>query len=132
MGLRDRLRIGRIRQGLELPRAIKTLVDTEKTARESVKGLTLIATKCPDITNLTEIKTCIRIMGLLGNPKIPQHVISSKTKEGMCQVIAKLKRAGETSDSIAKFYWDIPEFCQLWGKLGYSEEDWIELASISG
>lgn len=130
MGLRDRLRIERIKQGLELPRSIKALVEVEKVANERARNATLVRTKCQDITNFTEIKTCVRIMGMLSNPQMPSNVVAEKTKEGMHQVVAKLKKAGETSDTIYKFYWDIPEFRQLWEKLGLAEEDWLEMAEF--
>ncbi len=63
-------------------------------------------------------------MGLLNQPRMPQHIIREKTKEGMYKVITKLEKAGETKESIFKFYWDIAEFRTLWNAMGYSENDW--------
>ncbi len=128
MGLRDRLRIERIKQGLELPISMKCLQDNvaveERTEDEQAKSRQIVITKCPDITSLTEIKTCNRIMRFLSMPKVPHHVVAEKTKEGMYKVIAKLEKAGETKETIFSFYWAIPEFQKLWIKLGYSETDW--------
>jgi len=132
MGLRNRLRIERIKQGLEVPRSLRRLQDKvtrdEKADEVRLKNKAIITTKCPDITNLTEIKTCNQIMRFLGMPKVPKHIVAEKLKEGMRIAIAKLLKAGETKDSILKFYWDIPEFQELWTKLGYNKDDWYKMA----
>ncbi len=129
MGLRDRLRIERIRLGLEQPRSGKSVIPESYDAKQTRP---LIATKCPSITSWTEIKTCNQIMRLLSIPRTPQHIVREKTKEGMYKVVTKLKQAGETKDSIFKFYWDIPEFQSLWKKLGYNENDWREVVNSNG
>ncbi len=121
MGLRDRLRKTRIQLGLEQPISGKSeYVD---------KTRAIVRTKCPSITTLTEIKTCRQIIRMLSMPKMPQHIIREKTKEGMYKVIAKLENAGETKESIFAFYWGISEFRELWGKLGYTENDWREVVN---
>lgn len=126
MGRRNRERIARIKAGLEQPfRAVaekaleKVLVPDVKES--DIKVEKVIKTKCPDITNVTEIKTCRQIMGMLANPKMPRHIIRDKTKEGMRKVVAKLKKCGETSESVYDFYWGIGEFRKLWGDLGFGE-----------
>jgi hypothetical protein len=120
MGLRNRLRILRIQSGLEQP-----ISDNNRYSTTITKDV--IMTKCADITNITEIKTCKQIMALLNVPKIPQHIVKDKLKEGMYKVIKRLEDAGETSEAIFKFYWDIPEFQTLWKRLNYTEDDWREM-----
>lgn len=123
MGLRDRLRIQRIKLGFEETRSGKSEYTVEKTR-------IVVTTKCPDITTLTEIKTCRQIMRMLRMPKMPQHIIREKTKEGMYKVVAKLEKAGETRENIFKFYWGIPEFQELWGEFGYTEQDWQDILGL--
>jgi hypothetical protein len=123
MGRKNRERIKRIELGLEEPISAKSRNDVVDKTRP------FVTTKCPDITSLTEIRTCRKIMRLFNMPKMPQHIIREKTKEGMHKVIAKLEQAGETRESIFNFYWGIAEFRELWAKLGYSENDWREVVN---
>jgi len=94
------------------------------------KDRNVVSTKCPTITSATEVKACKQILGLLRIPKVPRHVIADKTIEGMHKVITKLEDAGETRDFIVKFYWDIPEFRELWQTLGYDEAKWRAVVGI--
>jgi len=121
MGRRGRLLREAVVRGEVMPRALRILSEDDSVEPAAIP---LIKTKCPDITNLTEIKTCKRIMGLMGLPKVPKSIIKDKMAIGMRQVIAKLERAGETKDFIIKFYWDISEFRELWSKIGCTEDDW--------
>jgi len=129
MGLPKKGTLARRLLGLDKRRADDSLAVAERyVGKESDwepdKSRGVVTTRCPEITSNTEIKACKQILGLLRIPKVPRHVIANKTMEGMHKVIAKLKDAGETTDFIVKFYWDIPEFRELWQKLGYDEAKW--------
>lgn len=133
MGKRNRERIEQIRSGLSSPfrnlgEKMLASVLVPNVKESDIKVEKVIKTKCPSITNITEIKTCRQIMGILGNPKMPQRIIKEKTIQGMYKVVAKLKKFGETSDSIFEFYWNIDDFRELWDKIGCSKEDWSKIA----
>ncbi len=123
MGVKGRLLRQAVKMGLVEPRALKGGGEVKSVATPIVR------TKCPDITNWTEIKTCKQIMGLLNMPRMPQHIIREKAKEGMRKVIAKLEKAGETKECICRFDWDMGEVRTLWTKLGYSEGDWHSMCN---
>lgn len=123
MGIKGRLLRQAASMGLVEPRAIRKNDEVKQVA------IPIVRTKCHDITNWTEIRTCKQIMSLLNQPRMPQHIIREKAKEGMYKVIAKLEKAGETKESICRFYWDIDEFRTLWAKLGYSEGDWRSMCN---
>ncbi|MCJ7655156.1 MAG: hypothetical protein MUO97_07675 [Dehalococcoidia bacterium] len=126
MGLRDRLRKMRISQGAEVPISQQNVLRT-KDGEQRV----IVRTKCPEITNLSEIKSCQEILSILNSVSIPVGMLKGKVKDGMSQPIKKLLSAGETKDSVFAFYWSISEFKQVWGKLGLKEQDFKEVIEKS-
>jgi len=135
MGLPKKGTLARRLLGLGKPKSDSAMATAERyVGKESDwepdKSRGVVTTRCPDVTSFTEIKACKQILGLLRIPKVPRHVIAGKTIEGMHKVITKLEDAGETRDFIVKFYWDIPEFRELWQKLGYDEAKWRAVVGI--
>ena len=126
MGRRDRLRKQRIEQGLEVPFSQQKVLKTSDGKQRD-----LVRTKCPEITNLSETKACSEILGILSSRSIPADMLRGKVKEAMSQPVRKLLKAGETKDGVFAFYWDIPEFKQVWDKLGLVEQDFKEVIEKS-